>query len=297
MKYVITGGAGNISKPLTLALIKAGHDVTLIGRNAANLKELTDAGANAALGSVDDVNFLTQAFAGADAVYTMVPPRYDITSKWIGVMEQIGKNYAAAVKANNIKYVVNLSSIGGHMPQGCGPVSGLNKVENALNSLTDVNIKHLRPAYFYGNLLGNIGMVKHMNIIGNNFGGPNFKFAIVDTNDIAEAAIEELSKLNFTGHSVRYIASDEVTTDEVAKTLGAAIGKPELPWVIFSSEQAFGGMIQAGFTEEVAKNFAEMGDAIASGKMYEDYWANRPASLGKTKLADFAKTFAFVYNQ
>ena len=297
MKYVITGGAGNISKPLTLALLKAGHDVTVIGRNAANLKELTDAGAKAATGSVDDVFFLTKAFAGADAVYTMVPPRYDITANWKETIGQAGKNYADAIKANNIKYVINLSSVGAHLPDGCGPVSGLYIVEQALNSLTDVNVKHLRPMFFYANLLATAGMAKNMNIIGNNFGGPGFKFAISDTNDIAEAAFEELSELNFTGHAVRYIASDEVSTDEIAKEIGAAIGKPELPWVTFTNEQAYGGMVQAGLTEEIAKNYVEMGNAISNGTMYADYWTNHPLNFGKTKLKDFAKVFAAVYNQ
>ena len=59
MKYVITGGAGHISKPLTEKLLAAGHAVTVIGRNAENLKELVAKGAKAAIGSVEDVQFLT----------------------------------------------------------------------------------------------------------------------------------------------------------------------------------------------------------------------------------------------
>ena len=41
MKYVITGGAGHISKPLAEKLLKAGHDVTVVGRSAENLKPIT----------------------------------------------------------------------------------------------------------------------------------------------------------------------------------------------------------------------------------------------------------------
>ena len=58
MKYVITGAAGHISKPLVEKLLKAGHDVTVIGRNAENLRSLTDMGAKSAIGSVEDVEFL-----------------------------------------------------------------------------------------------------------------------------------------------------------------------------------------------------------------------------------------------
>jgi len=294
MKYVITGGAGHISKPLTLQLLKAGHQVTLIGRDANHLSELIEAGAKALAGSVERTDFLISAFTGADAVYTMVPPKWDATD-WKGYIEQIGKNYAAAIEATGIKYVVNLGSVGAHMHDGCGPVSGLHRAENALGALKDVNIKFLRPAYFYQNLLANVGLIKQAGIMGGNYGTPGSTFVIVDPSDIADVAAEELLNLDFTGHSVRYIASDEIAPEDIAKTIGEAIGKPKLPWVVFSDEQAYQGMIGVGLSEEVAKNYTEMGHALFTGEMTEDYWKHRPV-LGKFKMADFAKQFAAVYN-
>ena len=295
MKYVITGGAGNISKPLTEKLLKAGHEVTVISRNAENIKSLTDLGAKAAIGSVNDMAFLKKTFAGADAVYTMVPPNY-ATNDMKASIAEVGKNYAEALKTSKVKYVVNLSSVGAHLPDGVGPVSGLYRVEQSLNELKDINIKHLRPTYFFSNFLGNVGMVKNMNIIGGNFGGDDFKMLLADPKDIAEVAFEELSNLNFTGHSVRYIGSDERSTEDIAKTIGSAIGKPQLPWVTFTDDQAYGGMMQMGLPENAAKNYAEMGHAMHDGSMFEDYWKHHPDKLGKTKLEDFAKTFASVYN-
>lgn len=293
MKYVITGGAGHISKPLTEQLLKAGHQVTVIGRNAQNLKVLTDAGAKAAIGSVEDVPFLTRAFTGADAVYTMVPPNFAATDikAYIG---QIGKNYTEAIKVSGIKYVVNLSSIGAHLAEGVGPVSGLYRAEQSLNTLKDVNILHLRPGYFYLNFLSSIGMVKHMNIIGSNFGGSDAKVILTIPADIAQVAAEELLSLKFKGHTIRYIASDERPTRDIAKVLGNAIGKPDLPWITFTDEQAVDGMIQAGFPNEIAINYRDMGQSIHNGKMFEDYWKHRP-SLSKTKLEDFALIFAEAY--
>ncbi len=295
MKYVITGGAGHISKPLAEKLLSEGHDVTVISRHAKNVAELTAKGAKTAIGSVEDVLFLTQTFAGADAVYTMVPPNMEAPD-WKGFIGKIGDNYAQAIKANGIKYVVNLSSIGAHLADGCGPVSGLYRAEAALNELNSVHIKHLRPGYFYDNLLGNTAMAKNLGIIGANFGGPNLRIVMSDTSDIAEIAAQELLTLGFSGHSVRYIASDERTTDEIAKALGTAIGKPGLPWVIFSDDDARKGMLQAGLPAEIAKNYAEMGHSLNSGDMTADYWKNRPVSLGKIKLENFARVFAALYN-
>jgi uncharacterized protein YbjT (DUF2867 family) len=296
MKYVITGGAGNISLPLSLSLLKAGHEVTVVSRNVSNLKALTDAGATAAIGSVTDAEFLAAAFSGADAVYTMVPPIHD-PKNWKEAIAAVGKNYADAIKRSGVKYVVNLSSIGAHRTAGVGPVTGLHEVEKLLNNLEGVNIKHLRPPYFFNNLLANVGMVKHMGIIGANFALPEGKFPIVAPVDIAAVAAEELLALNFTGHSVRYFASDEISTDNIATEFGKAIGKPDLQWIQFSDEQALEGMLQAGLPAEIAKNYAEMNHALNNGSMTEDYFNNRPANFGKIKLKDFAQTFANAYNR
>lgn len=292
MKYAITGSLGNISKPVSEKLIAAGHDVTIVTSSQDKVKAIEALGAKAAVGSVEDVLFLKQAFKGADAVYTMVPPKWDAQS-WKGWIGGIGKNYAAAIKEAGAKFVVNLSSVGAHMPDGCGPVSGLYKVEQALNALEDVNIKHLRPAYFYHNLLAQIGLIKQAGIMGGNFG--DIAFPIVHPADIAEAAAEELLGLSFTGHSVRYIAGDEITGNTITSVLGNAIGKQGLPWIVFTDEDNLKGFLQAGLPEEVAKNYTEMGTAMRTGEMSADYQRNRPV-LSKTKLTDFASEFAAVFN-
>lgn len=296
MKYVITGGAGNISKPLVEKLLNDGHEVTVIGRNEEHLQELKSKGAKTAIGSIEDVDFLKTAFAGADAVYTMVPPVYH-AHDWKEYIGEIGKNYAAAIAANNIKYVVNLSSVGAHLADGCGPVSGLHREENELNKLTDVAVKHLRPGYFYINLFSNLEPARHMEIMGSNFkSDANNKLVMAHPDDIAAIAAEELEKLDFKGHTVRYIASDERTTDDIAKVLGTAIGKPNIPWIVFSNDQTLEAMKTGGLPDEVANNYIEMGNAIQSGIMMEDYWKNRPATLAPTKLETFATTFADIYN-
>ena len=294
MKYAITGAAGNISKPLGEHLLAAGHEVTVIGRNAEHLKTLTGKGAKAAVGSVDDARFLIQAFAGATAVYTMVPPHY--AARDLDAYRQVAANYAEAIKTNNIQFVVNLSSIGAHMPEGCGPVSGLHRVEQELNKLSGVNVLHLRPGFFFNNFLGNIQMVKGMDIIGANYGDAGNTMVLSSPEDIAEAAADALLHLSFRGHSVRYLASDERTNGNVAEVLGTAVGKPGLPWVGFTDEQAFEGMTGAGLPEGMAKKYVEMGSAIRTGKMWEEYRTHRPQQFGKTKLENFAQSFALAYN-
>ncbi len=295
MKYVVTGSLGNISKPLAERLVAAGHEVTVVSSKAEKAAQIEALGAKAAIGSVEDVDFLTKTFTGADAVYIMVPPNFG-SGNWKKFIAGIGENYAEAIHASGVNNVVNLSSMGAHMSEGCGPVSGLYFVEKALNALDKVNVRHLRPGFFYNNFLANVGMVKHMGIIGGNY-GEAATLVLVHPADIAEVAAEELLSLSFRGKSIRYIASDEKTTNEVAAILGKAIGKPELPWLNFKDEDTIGGMLQAGLPEDVAKNYSEMGAAMRSGEMASDYLKKKPSEFGKTKLEAFAPVFAAVYGQ
>ena len=293
MKYILAGSLGNINKPLAQKLIAAGHDVTIISSSEGRKPEIQALDAKAAIGSVEDVAFLTETFKGADAVFTLIPPPVTPPEDWKARIRQIGKNFADAVKAAGVKKVVQLSSIGAHMAAGCGPVSGIHFAELDLDALEGVDVIHLRPGSFYTNLFAMIGLIKHAGILGNNYGADS-PIVLVHPNDIAAVAAEELLGLTFTGKSFRYIASDERSSREITAVLGAAIGKPELPYVEFTDEQNYEGMTGAGVPAELARNFVEMGTAIRSGEMFADYKKHK-VELGPTKLEDFAKEFAGVY--
>lgn len=295
MKIIVTGSLGNISKPLVQKLIVAGHQVVVISGSANRIAEIEELGASAAIGSVSDQAFVTETFDGSDAVYTMVPPNFG-ASDWKQYIAGIGEIYASAIKSAGVKYVVNLSSIGAHMSTGCGPVSGLYFVEQALNALDGVHVKHLRPGFFFTNFLGNIGMIKHMNMIGGNY-GESTKLILTYPGDIADAVAEELLNHSFSGNSIRYVKSDEITTDEVAKILGDAVGKPDLKWVNFDDENIYGAMIQNGLPEEIAKNYTEMGAAMRKGEMTSEYLKSTPVPFGKTNFKAFAPIFAKIYSQ
>lgn len=291
-KYVISGSVGHISKPIITGLVKAGNSVSVITSNKDRAEEIESLGAKARVGSLQDVAFLTSAFQGADAVYTMIPPIWQ-TSNWRASQLEISKNYESALRASGTKYVVNLSSIGAHEPNGVGPVSGLYDFEQLLNKIPGLNVRHLRPSFFYYNFLAQIGLIKQAGIMGANYGSGE-KIFLVHTRDIATAALEELSKLNFAGNSTRYILGDERSGQEIASTLGKAIGK-DLNWVEFTDDQQKQGLLGAGLPETIASGYTEMGVALRTGIMQSDARKNKPA-LSSTKLEDFAKEFAAAFN-
>ncbi len=289
MKITLTGSLGNISKQLVAILTAAGHTVTVISSDPHKAAAIQELGAIAAIGSIEDVHFLTQAFAGADAVYTMVPPIFT-PSDWKSYIAGIGKNYAMAIQQSGVKNVVNLSSMGAHLAEGAGPVSGLHRVEETLNQLDGVNILHLRPGYFYTNFYTSADMIKNMGILGGNNGGDTV-LVMADPADIAKAAAIAIQELSFKGKSIHYVVSDARTANEVAEVIGRAVNKPNLPWVEFTDEQLKDGMMKSGLPEEIAANYVEMGSAVRNGKLFEDF----KGVPNGTKLEDFAKVFAETY--
>jgi uncharacterized protein YbjT (DUF2867 family) len=291
-KYLITGSIGNISKVIVDGLVKAGHSVSVITSSSERVSDIEKLGANALVGQLQDLAFLKKAFSQADVVYTMIPPIWQ-TDDWRKSQNEIAQNYTTALKESNVKYVVNLSSIGGHLRNGVGPVTGLYDFEQMLNSLAGKNVKHLRPAFFFPNLLSQIGMIKHSGIMGSNYGDKE-KIFLVHPKDIAAAALDELLRLDFHGNSVRYIMGDERSGQEISNVLGKAINK-NLNWVIFTDEQQKAGLLQAGLSETHASSYTEMGHALRDGSMQADARLHMPV-LSPTKLEDFASEFARAFS-
>lgn len=293
MKYVITGSTGHISKPVAEKLIKAGHEVSIISSKVDNIEAIKLLGATPLIGKIEDRTFLTDAFKSADAVYLMIPPKWDI-SDWLVYQKEVADNYTAAVKQNNIKNVVILSSIGAHMGTGTGPVDGLSYLETKIDEIETVNAVYLRPSYFYYNLLNMIPLIKSAGIMGSNQPA-DFKLLLTHTSDIATVASEKLLALDFQGKQAIYIVSDEKSWSDITKILTHAIGKENIPWVEFTDQQTLEGMLQAGLPETIAKGYTKMGEALRSGEMQSDYYKNNPGFLGKIKLEDFAKEFSAAY--
>jgi uncharacterized protein YbjT (DUF2867 family) len=295
MKYIITGSTGHISKPLTQQLTAAGHDVTVITSNSSRIEEIKSLGAKAAVGSVEDRDFLIRTFADADAAYLMIPPLTK-TTDWFSSQKQVADNYIAAVKASNIKYILTLSSVGAHMRKGCGPVDGAAYLEVQSATLSGVQVHILRPGSFYYNLFAQIGMIKHAGFVGSTQPA-DFKLILTDTSDIAAAAAAYLLNPSSASETIEYVASDDSNTwADITKALGTAIGNPALPYVELSDEQSRAGMLQAGLNPAMVAGFVQMGKALRDGDMEADYWKSGAKANGKVKLADFAKQFAAAYN-
>ena len=299
MKIIITGSLGNISKPLAQLLVQAKHTVTVISSSPERQTEIEALGATAAIGTMQDVPFLTKTFTGADIVYCMESFGhgffFDQTLDYMAAITEIANSYTQAIEQSGVKKVIHLSSVGAHTDTGVGMLAMHYIVENILKQLpADVSIKFMRPVGFYYNAFAYIPTIKAAGMIIQNYGGDT-KEPWVSPLDIATVIAEEM-ELPFDGRTVRYIASEELSPNEVAKILGDAIGKPGLKWLEIPDEQMQTNLIAAGMNPSVAKGLTAMNAGRKSGVLYEDYNRNKPV-LEKTKLTVFAREFAAAYNK
>jgi uncharacterized protein YbjT (DUF2867 family) len=236
---------------------------------------------------------LTKAFAGAEAVYALIPPNFGVAD-FRAYQKKIGESIVAAVKGSGVKYVVHLSSQGAHLPDRTGPIVGLHDQEERLNRLDGVNVLHLRPTYFMENLLMNIDLIKKMNIMGSAVRG-DVKFAMIATKDIAAYASERLVKRDFSGKSVRdLLGQRDLSLDEAVAVIGKKLGKTGLKYVAFPYDDAEKGMVGMGLTPDMSKLYTEMSKALNDGLFAVNIPRTRENTTS-TSIEEFAGVFAKIY--
>lgn len=294
MNITLTGSLGNINKELIGKLTSAGHQVKVISHNPERISAIEALNAIPLIGSISDLEFVTSAFTGADAVYLMTPPNF-AAPDLKGYIRSTGQLYADAIRATGVKKVVNLSSIGAHKPDGLGPTGANYEVEQLLDSLEEVDVLHLRPGLYYSNFYGSIPVIKYQGIIGNNF-GENVNVAMTAPADIATAIAITLNGRPFSGKNIQYVVSDLKNGGEIAAALGQAIEIPHLPWVEFPDDALLPELLKSGMSVEMARIYIiEIGIALRNNSLLEDFYQHQNEAVGEITFEEFAKTFADVY--
>ncbi|MGI9166381.1 MAG: NAD(P)H-binding protein [Pyrinomonadaceae bacterium] len=264
--YVITGATGNTGGVVARTLLSQGQKVRAIGRSAERLGPLTAEGAEPFVCDLTDATTLVEAFSGARAIYAMIPP--SMTSyNFRGDQAKVADAIAEAIEQAEVKYAVSLSSVGADKAEGTGPVVGLHNFEQTLNRIPDLNVLHLRPAYFMENTLAQIDIIQTMGITA----GPlraDLMLPMIATRDIGAAAAEALVRLAFSGQQTRELLGErDLSYSEGATIIGNAIGKPDLNYLQLPDEQLRGALTQMGLSLNVANLILEMAGALNSGYM------------------------------
>jgi uncharacterized protein YbjT (DUF2867 family) len=292
--YVITGATGNTGTVIAEKLLAQGMKVRVVGRDLKRLERFTQNGADPFVADATDPEALTKAFAGAKAVYAMIPPNM-AAPDFRRYQDSVSEALSAAIEKNGIKHVVLLSSIGAEQSHGTGPVAGLHHLEKKLERIAGSNALFLRAGYFMENLLPQAGVIKQMGSMAGPVKG-DLPLPMIASRDIGAFAADALLKLDFTGIGTHELqGARDIAYVEAARIIGAAIGKPDLAYHFVPPAQLKPVFQQMGMSDSMADLFFEMTDALDSGHMKALQPRSAPTTTPTTLESFVAEKFLPVY--
>lgn len=292
--YAIMGATGNIGHLLTEELLKKGHKVRALGRDAHKLQGLKSKGAEIFSADFTNMSLLTKAFQGCHAIFSFIPPGYTADDMEV-LREKTAEATVQAIAKANVSHILNLSAVGAHLSSGTGPIKELHRQEERLNLVPNLNVLHFRPAFFMENLLWTLPTIRDSKNIAMSLKG-DLPIPMVATQDIAFKIATLLDALKFTGSSVfEFVGPKELTMIEAAKIIGKAIGKSDLKYEQLSYEQDEKRSVDAGMKHQVARLMVEMYKAFNERKIVPTQELTSDHK-GKTSFEEFAKEIARIYH-
>lgn len=264
--YVILGATGNTGSIVAETLLAKQQKVRVVGRSKERLSRFTSRGAEAFEADVTDSAALIQAFQGARAVYALIPPNMASNSVR-AYQDQVVESIATALEKAAVKHTVALSSFGADKSEKTGPVLGLHVMEERFKKIPTLNVLNIRAGYFMENLLPQVDAIKMFGMMA----GPvndDVPLPMIATRDIGAFAAQTLLDLNFSGQRTHELLGQrDVTYNDVARVIGAAIGKPALAYVQLPAEQIIQALTQMGMSKNMAALICEMAEGFNTGHL------------------------------
>ncbi len=292
----VMGATGHTGEKITTALLATGHQVRALGRSDIKLAPLAAAGAEVRTGDAADVGFLTDAFRGSEAVYTLLPTDKRAPD-YYARQQQEGVVIAEAIRASGVRYVVALSSLGTDRPEGTGLIMGLRAQEERLTRLAEaagVNVLLLRPVSFFENFYDSLPLIAAAGINGNSV-IPDLAVPMVATSDVAAVATQALADRDWTGVAVRELLGPrDLSYAEATRIIGERIGRPDLAYVQFSYAEMAAALVEAGLSARFAGLYVDMTHAFNQGWVQPRY-GRTPANTTPTRFEDFASDLAVAF--
>ena len=194
---------------------------------------------------------------------------------------------AEAVKKSGISHVVFLSSVGGHIAEGTGPIKAARSGEQILGKSVS-NLTVLRPSSFMDNWAPVLDVAKGQGLLPT-FIAPQAMVPMISTRDIGRMGAEQLMAGGKSKQIVELAGPEEYSPDQVAAALGQILGKS-----VTAQHAPLSAVVPTfksfGFSDEAAKLFEEMYTSFSTGAIGYEH----PASIvrGKVTLAEALRGMA-----
>ncbi|MFC8064026.1 NAD(P)H-binding protein [Streptomyces sp. NPDC057293] len=226
---VITAPTGNIGRHLVPLLLESaparGEELRLIVRDPARLPEAVRERVEVVTGSHGDPAVVDRAFAGADAVFWLVPPDASRTPE--DAYRGFTRPAANALAAHGVGHVVGVSALGRGTP--VAGRAGLVTASLAMDDLiagTGVAYRALASPSFFENVLEEADSIREKGVFSDLVDADR-RAPMVAVADIAAAAAGLLLDRSWTGTgSVPVLGPSDLSPNDLARIMTERLGLP-----------------------------------------------------------------------
>jgi uncharacterized protein YbjT (DUF2867 family) len=284
---VITAPTGQVGRQLVEMIVGSGEPVRVIAREPSRLPARIREKVDVVQGSHGDREVVSIAFAGADALFWLVPP--DPTAESLEAA-YLGFSAPAceAIERCGVRHVVGVSALG----RGTALASraGLVTASLAMDDMiadTGASYRALANPSFMDNLLRQVPSIRNEGLFRLPLDGDR-KHPVCATRDIAAAAAKLLLDGSWSGRAdVPILGPEDLSCNDMAAILTEVLGWPvrfqQVPLEAFEA-----GLAARGMSPAFAQGYAEMFAAKDSG--LDDAEPRTPANSTPTSFRQWCET-------
>lgn len=252
---VVTTPTGAIGRQLLNNLLRSGQPIRVIVRDSSSLRPEIRARIEVVEGSHGDAAVVGRAFAGAEAVFWLVPPDPRAVSVEAAYVD-FSRPACAAIQSQGVKRVVGVSAVGRGVMENAGPSSASWAMDDLIAS-TGVGYRALTMPSMMDNLLWQVEPIKTMGMFFSPIDG-DLKAPTCAKRDIAAVAAKLLLDPSWAGRDhVAVLGPEDLSFNDMAATMSDVLGKPmrfqQIPMEAFRSQ-----LLKGGSSEPMAQAMVDM---------------------------------------
>jgi uncharacterized protein YbjT (DUF2867 family) len=227
---VITAPTGDIGSQVLDALLEnassGDEELRVIARDPAKLSTQVRERVDVVTGSHGDAEVVDRAFAGADAIFWLVPPNpaaLSLEDAFSGFTEPA----ASAFASHQVGHVVGISALGrGTAVAGRAGLVTASLAMDDLIASTGVAYRALANPSFMDNALRWVQQICDHGVFTNTL-APDRKVPTTATRDIAAVAARLLLDRSWTGvEAVPVLGPEDLSHDDMARIMSEVLGLP-----------------------------------------------------------------------
>jgi uncharacterized protein YbjT (DUF2867 family) len=221
---VITTPTGQIGQQVLGNLLGGAEAIRVIARDPSRLSQGTRERVEVVRGPHDDLGVVTEAFAGADCVFWLVPPNPRARSVE-GYVLDFTRPACEAIESQGVKRVVGVSTLGRGVAKNAGQVSAALAMDRLIET-TAVSYRALRMPGFMENMLQQAGTIKSEGMFFLPVSGDR-RVPACATRDVAAVAARLLADDSWSGQdSVAILGPQDLSPNDMAQIMSEVLQRP-----------------------------------------------------------------------